>query len=194
MHADAEIPDVVFEHSSLDWKRAPWPHIRGDVARAMSGWSPHSNASPDCVEAELSSLLQPVATKHVKMRALSKKRARLWWTSGCGRDYKYKLQAFKSRESHPSRLKNITKRCNRIQSKAKKEYNSKLAARLGSMNKSGNIFWNLTKEIAGLQDAHSKSAPSPDELVSHFAKKMSNAADMYNNDWEQPPQWNAKTK
>jgi hypothetical protein len=62
------------------------------------------------------------------------------------------------------------------------------------MNKSDQNFWNLMKEIAGLQDAHSKSAPSPDELVSHFAKKMSNAADIYDNDWKQPPQQNAKTK
>ena len=194
IHADAEIPDVVIEHSSLDWKNAPWPHIRGDVARAVDGWSPHPNASPDCVEAELSSLLQPVITKHVKMRAPSKKRARPWWTPACGAAYKYKLRAFKSRKSHPSRLKNATKRCKRIQSKAKKEYNSKLAARLGSMNKSDKNFWNLTKEIAGLQNTHSKSAPSPEELVSHFAKKMSNAADIYDNDWEQPPQRNAKTK
>lgn len=31
---DAEIPDVVVAHSSLSWKKAPWPHIRGDVGRA----------------------------------------------------------------------------------------------------------------------------------------------------------------
>ena len=92
IHADAEIPDVVIEHSSLDWKRAPWPHIRGDVARAMDGLSPHPNASPDCVEAELSSLLQPVITKHVKMRAPSKKRARPWWAPACGRAYNYEYK------------------------------------------------------------------------------------------------------
>ena len=116
------------------------PHIRGDVARAMDGWPPHPNASLDCAEAELtqlSSLLQPVVTKHVKMRAPSKKRARPWWAPACGRAYNYEYNY----ESHPSRLMNASKRCKRIQSKAKKEYNPKLAARLGSMNKSDKNFW-----------------------------------------------------
>ena len=71
------------------------PHIRGDVARAMDGWPPHPNASLDCAEAELtqlSSLLQPVVTKHVKMRAPSKKRARPWWAPACGRAYNYEYK------------------------------------------------------------------------------------------------------
>ena len=84
------------------------------------------------------------------------------------------------------------KRCKRIQKKAFMEYNSKLSSRLGSMDKSDKIFWNLTKEIAGLQTNLSKSTPSPDELASHFAKKMSNAADIYDNDWELPRR-NVKT-
>ena len=32
------------------------------------------------------------------------------------------------------------------------------------------------------------------KLAFHFTKKMSNAADIYDNDWKQPPQRNAKTK
>lgn len=131
-------------------------------------------------------------TKHVKTRAPTKKRARPWWTPACQRVFKYKLRAFKSRKSLPSRFKNAVKRCKRVQKKAFKGYNSKLSSRLSSMNKSDKSFWNLTKEIAGLQTNLSKSTPRPNELVSHFAKKMSNAADIYDNDWELPRR-NVKT-
>ena len=61
------------------------------------------------------------------------------------------------------------------------------------MSKSDKSFWNLTKEIVGLQTHHGELAPSPDKLVSHFAKKMSNAADIHDNDWKQPERLNAKT-
>ena len=44
------------------------------------------------------------------------------------------------------------------------------------MKNSDRNFWNLTKEIAGLDTSKSGAVPDVDELAQHFAKKMSNGA------------------
>ena len=126
---------MVIEHSSYNWRKGPWQHIRGDVGRAVAGWSSHPDASPDCVEAELSSLLQPVVVKHLKMRAPTRNVLALG-TPLCQRAYKNKLRTFEHRKCNLSSFKNAIKRCKRVQRRAFKEYNSKLSSRLGSMSKS----------------------------------------------------------
>ena len=45
-------------------------------------------------------------------------------------------------------------------------------------------FWELTKRVAGQPRASNKAAPDVEQLVDHFVKKMSNAADAESNSWK----------
>jgi hypothetical protein len=60
------------------------------------------------------------------------------------------------------------------------------------MEKSDKQFWELTKQISGLQAARTKSAPSAKELAKQFANKMSNGAEVYDNDWVPSENWRKK--
>ena len=62
------------------------------------------------------------------------------------------------------------------------------------MEKSDKSFWELSKQISGLQQTRNKAAPSADDLVDHFASKMSNAAEVFDNDWTPPERWKNKAK
>ena len=62
------------------------------------------------------------------------------------------------------------------------------------MENSDKMFWKLTKEISGLEQSRNKAAPSVDDLVDHFASKMSNAADVHDNDWVPPAHWKGKAR
>ena len=194
IQVDQPAPQVEPAAAALNWRRAPWDHIRGAVKRAVDGWAPRASQSVNEAEAELDEKLWVVVKKHVKMRAPTKPRSRPWWTSLCRQAFKRKLQAFDSRREHPARYHNIKKHCTEIQRKAFADYNKKLSARLRTMEKSDKTFWDLTKEISGLQQPRHKAAPSADDLVDHFASKMPNGAEVYDNDWTPPEHWRGKAK
>ena len=73
-----------------------------------------------------------------------------------------------------------------------REYNLDLKEKLGKMEKSDKRFRELTKQISGLQTARAKSAPSAEELAKHFVDKMSNGAEVYDNDWVPSENWRKK--
>ena len=193
IQVEQKIP-CVEQPSSRNWKKAPWDHIRGDLKRALHDWSPDKLQSMDSVEAELDEIMWTVVNKHVKMRAPTKPRSRPWWNSECERALKRKVKAFHTRRDHPMRYRNAKKRCSRIQRRAFAIYNQRLSKQLSEMEKSDKTFWNLTKQISGLQPARNKAAPNADKLADHFASKMSNAANKFDNDWKPSDKWNAKAK
>ena len=82
----------------------------------------------------------------------------------------------------------------KVQHREFKKYNLSLSKKLKSMEKSDKRFWNLAKEISGLEQSRNKAAPSVNDLADHFASKMSNAADVHDNDWAPPAHWKGKAK
>ena len=52
----------------------------------------------------------------------------------------------------------------------------------------------MTKQISGLQPKWNAAAPSAEALADHFASKMSDGADVPDNNWEPSKRWNGKTK
>ena len=188
--------DCVFVRADKCWllHTAPWNHIRGDVKRAVDGWKPNVSQSVSEAQAELDGLLWTVVKRHVKIRAPTRPRPQPWWTSKCRRMLRQKQKAFDHRREHPAVYKAVRQRCKKTQRHAFAEYNKRLSEQLDVMEKSDKQFWDLTKRISGLQQSRNKTAPSADDLVDHFASKMSNAAEEFDNDWTPPEHWNGKTK
>ena len=54
------------------------------------------------------------------------------------------------------------------------KHQKQLKGKLNSMNKSDRNFWQRTKEIAGLDVQRGGATPDVDDIVDHFAEKMSN--------------------
>ena len=194
VQVEHRVPDDDPPISSYNWRKAPWAHIRGAVKRAVSGWVPNRSHSTSEAEAEFDEMLWKVVKQHVKLRAPTKPRSRPWWTSECRRALQRKVSAFKSRAAHPASYHNARKHCMKVQRREFKKYNLSLSKKLKSMEKSDKRFWNLAKEISGLEQSRNKAAPSVNDLADHFASKMSNAADVHDNDWVPPAHWKGKAK
>lgn len=64
-----------------------------------------------------------------------------------------------------------------MQMKAFKAYNCKLRARLREMGPSDRVFWDLVKEIGGLDRARCTAAPDAEALATRFANKMTSGKD-----------------
>ena len=94
------------------------------------------------------------------------------------------MKVFKQDGCSSTKYKNAAKRCKRNQRRAKKIYNVLVKDKLSKMQKSEKSFWELTKELSGQPRASNKAAPDVDELVDHFANKMSNGADVEDNSWK----------
>ena len=87
------------------------------------------------------------------------------------------MKTFKTRLECPEKYIGATYLCKQTQRRAFKEYNVKMKKRLDEMNTSDSNFWSLIKELSGLSSPKSNSAPSVEDLATHFAEKMSNGKD-----------------
>ena len=96
---DREILDEEKDNEKLDWRKAPWNHIRGEVKRVFRDWKPNKS-NPDAAADELDEMLWKVVKRHVKPRAPTRRRPVPWWTKHCRDTYKEKLKAFKIRLKH----------------------------------------------------------------------------------------------
>ena len=80
-------------------------------------------------------------------------------------------------ETDPDKFARAVNWSKRVQRKAFRVYNDKLRARLRGMDCSDRTFWNLVKEIGGLDSARSSAAPDAEALADHFAQKMTSGKD-----------------
>ena len=78
IHVEHRIPEVALQAASLNWRKAPWNHIRFHVGVAVKDWSPAQSQSPSEAEEEFDSILWKVVEKHVKLRAPTKQRPHPW--------------------------------------------------------------------------------------------------------------------
>ena len=104
------------------------------------------------------------------------------------------MEAFSTRKEHPATYRNSKKRCSKIQDMSFAVYSAGLSRELKEMDKSDKSFWRLTKRISGLQQTRRKAAPDAEALADHFAQKMSNVANEFDNDWSSPAHWKGKAK
>ena len=177
-----------------NWRKAPWTHIRGEVKRRTKDWAPQNCQSVSEAEAELDDILWEVVDQHMKFKAPTRPRLRPWWTSLCQRTYERKLKAFSARKEHPATYSNSKERCKKIQDRAFASYNARLFEELKEMDKSDKGFWELTKRVSGLQQTRHKAAPDAEALADHFAQKMSNATNEFDNNWTHFTHWKGNAK
>ena len=64
-----------------------------------------------------------------------------------------------------------------MQRKAFKTFNVKLKKRIESIGTGDRNFWKLIKDISGLEDTKSFSAPAAEDIANHFASKMTSGKD-----------------
>ena len=167
-----KIPSTPERKAVRDWHNAPWNHIRGAVKRALTHWKPTGNQ--DDAEEELDAILSVIIEKYVKWKVPSQPGPTPWWNHKCEDAYKWKQQAFTNRIMDPEGYNQATKYNRKIQKKAYSAYQQKIKRKLNNLPSSDRNFWQMAKEIAGLEAPRSEAAPSPEELAVHFAEKMSN--------------------
>ena len=73
-----------------------------------------------------------------------------------------------------------------MQRKAYSRFQKNIRAQLNEMSSSDRNFWQLTKEIGGLNAQRGTGAPSADALATHFAEKMPNGQDEPEDDYYIP--------
>ena len=97
-----------------------------------------------------------------------------WWDYKCQNAYEWKQKTFVDRSTRPDRYTKAVHWNKKAQKKAYRKYQAKVKKKLASMTNCDRNFWNLTKEIAGLDTSKGSATPSVDDLADHFAEKMSN--------------------
>ena len=172
-----DLPDTPRATEVLNWHSTPWNHIRGEVKRALILWNETEHLIPDDAELALSKAIHPIIKKHVPKTLPMKTSSAPWWNFDCDKSFKLKMKTFKTRLEFPEKYLGATYLCKQTQRRAFKEYNVKMKERLDEMSTSDSNFWSLIKELSGLSSSKSNSAPSVEDLATHFAEKMSNGKD-----------------
>ena len=82
------------------------------------------------------------------------------------------MKAFETASDNPDRYVRAVRWNKRVQRRAYKVFNRKLRDTLHEMKASDQKFWDLVKDIGGLDAVRSSTAPNVDDLADHFADKM----------------------
>ena len=181
-------------HSVRNWLNAPWDHIRGAVRRALRSWDPvpvgacvsDACSAVDAAVQDLDIILLGILDKYVPMKQMSQVGPAPWWNKRCSNALAYKDRVFqRCREGVlPSwKLKVAIKYARNAQKKAYAVYQRRLCSRLKNSDGSAQEFWELVKEISGLEQSRSSSAPAVEALAEHFQAKMSNAKNEVDSDY-----------
>lgn len=93
-------------------------------------------------------------------------------------------RSFPTRLSKSVRYNAAVNHSRTVQNRAFATYQKELSVRLADMSKCDKKFWQLAKEIGGVESSRSGAAPSPEALASAFAEKMSNGKDVEDESFE----------
>ena len=145
------------------------------MKRALANWKPSGGV--DEAEADLDKLLSKVVDDYVKWKKPTRPGPTPWWNCKCEKAYKWKRKCFVNRVTDQNKFDSAVKFNRKIQKKAYGSYQKKIKKKLASMSSGDSNFWQLAKEIGGLERTRSESAPSAQKLAEHFAEKMSNGKD-----------------
>jgi hypothetical protein len=177
LNVGKQVPSSPVHIPSRVYSTAPWVHIKADVKRALVDWDPKSYGDVDGAESALDVILYEVIDKHVKWSNPRPKLPAPWWNEACQDAYIIKCKLFPQRLERKSRYNAALNFCRTVQNGAFAKYQFDLRLHIKEMRKDDKQFWKLAKEIGGIDTVRSSSAPSVDELVDHFANKMSNGKD-----------------
>ena len=154
------------------WKSAPWHHIRGYFRRVQ--WDKLKfEPTSDAVDAFVK-VLTEVRDRYVPSTIPTLKRPIIWWNRFCQCSYQKKLQAWFRCDWPAYHIHMLA--AQRAQAIAHHHYQRSLINKLQS-GTTDRTWWNLTKNISGLNKPYNRSAPDVDSLASYFASKLSLSAD-----------------
>jgi hypothetical protein len=157
-HKGIEIPSTPQRRKARCWRDAPWNHIKGEIVRGTKDFNPAEHGGVDEAEIALDDILLAIIDKHVPMVRSAKLKPAPWWTKACDKSLANHFQAYKVsggsiKSKSAKAFRHATQVCRRIQKRAFAKHQAQLKGKLQSMSKSDRNFWQLTKEIAGL-DVH----------------------------------------
>ena len=184
-HKGIEVPNTPERREVRCWRDAPWNHIKGAIVRETKSFNPAEHGGVDEAELALDSILLAIIDKHVPLVRCTKPKPAPWWTKACDKSLankcnmfqKYKMSGGSLKSKSAKAFRSASKVCREIQKRAFARHQKQLKAKLQSMKKSDRNFWQLTKEIAGLDGQRGGATPDVDDIVDHFAEKMSNGKD-----------------
>ena len=168
---------------TLLWQHAPWDHIKGAVKRETKSWEASEYTTLDEAVYDLDSRLCTIINKYVKLSKPKKPGPTVWWDQNCQDAYNAKIQLFGVRLDKPNRYNAALNHCRTVQNRAFAIYQSELSDRLQKMNKGDKCFWQLAKEVGGIESQRSTAAPSAEALAVYFASKMANGKDEIDEDF-----------
>ena len=177
LEIQATLPPIPKHKPTRLWQYAPWSHIKGEVKRKTRDWDPHALESTDNAEADLDNILLKIIDRHVKWSKPKDRGPIVWWNDQCEKAYKIKQGLFSRRSIKPVRYNAAVNFCRTVQNRAFAQYQKDLSTQLKSMDKSDKSFWQLARDIGGIESSKSSAAPSAEDLAVHFANKMSNGKD-----------------
>ena len=177
LELQVEIPPVPPHKPTRMWQNAPWSHIKGDIKRKLQDWDPYTVDTVDDAEVDLDTILLGVIDTHVKWSKPKAVGPIVWWDESCQKAYKTKLSLFPQRFIKHVRYNAALNHSRTVQNRAFARYQKELSKKLESADKSDKSFWNLAKEIGGIESGKSSAAPPAEALAVHFAQKMSNGKD-----------------
>ena len=167
-HMSLHMPSSLPTRTVYHWKSAPWNHVRGYFRRVQWNFL-KSESIPDAIDTFVN-ILTKARDRYVPSTMPTVRRPTVWWDRNCQRTYQRKLRAWHSHD-WPS-YRTFVLAAKRAQAIAFRAYRRSLRAKLQS-EPPDRLWWNLTKNISGLSQAHNRSAPDVDSLASFFAQKLS---------------------
>ena len=156
------------------------------MKRALCSWDPtvvgavcsDARSAVNAVVQDLDNILKQVLDKYVPVKQVSQVGPAPWWNKRCSSSLAYKSRVFKQCSDGvlpPWKYKVAVKYARCAQKKAYAVFQKKLHRRLKASGGSAKEFWDLVKEIFGLEQSCNPSAPAAEALAEHFQQKMSNA-------------------
>merc|ERR1712224_513743 len=149
----------------------------GALRRYLRKWDPRALASPSLAQSNLSEWISEIIDRYVPLVEPSAKTEAPWWNYHCNKAYKFKQRVFLVDGADSVKYKRAVDWNKIVQRRAFKTFNRKLRARLQKMGTSDRNFWDIIKEIGGLEKSRSSAAPDAEDLAEHFAKKMTSGRD-----------------
>ena len=155
------------------------------MRRGLDSYDPRAYDDADNAEQALDDILGGIIQKYVKTAKQKKPGPVIWWNDACQTAYIHKQKLFLQQDGDVNVEKRIrynaaSAHSRIVQRRAFDRYQFELAEKLSSLEKSDKKFWQLTKEIGGIDSARSTAAPSAEKLAVAFASKMSNGKEEEN--------------
>ena len=117
---NVDIPPTPIKLPVRNWGSAPWPHIKGDIKRALASWKP--TGTVDEAEDGWNCILTTIIENRVKWKTPKTPGPTPWWDKRCEKAHHWKSRCFDERDSKPDEYRKAVKFARKIQRKAYSRY------------------------------------------------------------------------